>query len=147
MRRSPSISSRKLKERVDLVPGFNAPVRHDRSDGYGGVYLATKSDLIDSEIILNTDCDIVATKVELYQQQPLVIISAYHPTNNDLQYAEKLCEAIRDIASRFPTTTLWVSGDFNLPDIDWSGEAITDHRYQSCAPSMNASYQLSVTLA
>ena len=69
-----------------MPPGFNTPIRQDR----GGVMIATKQDLIDSEIKLETECEIVATKVELYQQQPLIIMSAYRPTNNDLTYTQNL---------------------------------------------------------
>ncbi|XP_072048705.1 uncharacterized protein [Amphiura filiformis] len=113
-----------------MPPGYNTPIRQDRPDGYGGVQLAKKNDLIGSQIKLETDCEIVATKVELYQQQPLVIISAYRPPRNDLPYAQFLCQAIRDIITKFPSATVWVSGDFNLPDISWPNDAIVGHQYK-----------------
>ena len=37
-----------------MPPGYNPPIRKDRPDGYGGVLLAPKSDIIDAEIQL--DC-------------------------------------------------------------------------------------------
>ena len=50
----------------------------------GLMVMVARSDLIDSEVKLDTVCDIVATKVELYQQHPLVIISVYRATNNGI---------------------------------------------------------------
>ncbi len=113
-----------------MPPGYNAPPnRKDRSDGYGGVLLATKGDIIESEIPIQTNAEIVATKVELVKQQPLVIISVYRPTNNDLDYVQELCQAIKQVATSHPTATIWLSGDFNLPDIDWDTEAIAGNQY------------------
>ena len=113
-----------------MPPGFNTPIRRDRADGYGGVMIATKQDLIDGEIKLETECEIVATKVELYQQQPLIIMSAYRPTNNDLTYTQNLCQIIRNIVAKFPSATIWLSGDLNLPDISWSNDSIIGHQYK-----------------
>lgn len=112
-----------------MPPGYNAPIRKDRADGYGGVLIATKNDLIDCEIKIDSECEIAATKVELVKQQPLVIISAYRPPRNDLAYAQNLCQAIRNIVTKFPSATVWLSGDFNLPDVEWSKESIIGHQY------------------
>ena len=43
-----------------MPPGYNPPIRRDRLDGYGGVLLATKQDLVESEIKLETDSELVA---------------------------------------------------------------------------------------
>ena len=112
-----------------MPPGYNPPIRRDRLDGYGGVLLATKQDLVDSEIKLETDSELVATKIELYQQQPLIVVSGYRPTNNDLTYAQRFCQDLRHIASKFPSATLWLSGDLNLPDISWIDESVVGHQY------------------
>ncbi|XP_072033236.1 uncharacterized protein [Amphiura filiformis] len=112
-----------------MPPGYNSPIRKDRADGYGGVLLATKGDLIDGEIQLDSDCEIIATKVEMVKQQPLIIISAYRPPKNDLPYAQNLCQAIRQVVTKYPAASFWISGDFNLPDINWATEAIIGHQY------------------
>lgn len=114
-----------------MPPGYNSPIRRDRPDGYGGVLLATKNDLIDCEIkiVSESECEIVATKIEMYKQRPLIVLSIYRPTNNNLIYAQQLCQSIRDIAAKFPTATIWLSGDFNLPDINWQTESIERHQY------------------
>ena len=112
-----------------MPPGFNPPIRRDRPDGYGGVLLATKHNLVGNEIQLNTTSELVASKIELCHQQSLIVISGYRPTNNDLNYAQNFCHDLRLIASKFPTATLWLCGDLNLPDISWSDESILKHQY------------------
>ena len=112
-----------------MPPGYNPPIRRDRADGYGGVLLAIKKDLIGSEVKLETSSELVASKIELYKQQPLIVISGYRPTNNDLAYAEKLCQDLRLISSKYPSATFWLSGDLNLPDISWVDESVIGHQY------------------
>ena len=112
-----------------MPPGYNPPQRKDRSDGYGGVLLATKIGIIANEIQIDTNCEILATKIDLVKQQPLIVVSVYRPTNNDLAYADKLCQDLRDIAAKYPSAALWVCGDFNLPDIDWDSDSISNHQY------------------
>ena len=112
-----------------MPPGYHPPIRRDRADGYGGVLLAIKQDLIGSEVKLDTSSELVASKIELYKQQPLIVISGYRPTNNDLAYAEAFCQDLRHISSLYPSATFWLSGDLNLPDISWANESIIGHQY------------------
>ena len=112
-----------------MPPGYNVPNRNERSDGYWGVLLATSSDLIDTILTIDIDCEIATSKIELALQKPLIIMSAYRPPNNDLPYAQRICQAIRNIALKYPSATLWLSGDFNLPDIDWTTDSIKGHQY------------------
>ncbi|XP_071491811.1 uncharacterized protein [Diadema antillarum] len=112
-----------------MPPGYNAPVRKDRHDGYGGVLLATKHDLVDCEIDVKSDCELVATKIQVYGQQPLIVMSVYRPPKNDLEYAQSLCQSIQRIMCNNPSAVVWISGDFNLPDISWDTCTITGHQY------------------
>ena len=68
-----------------IPPGFET-VRKDRPDGYGGVLISTRSDLICQNIAIDSSSELVAIKIELANRQPLVVCSAYRPTNNDLEY-------------------------------------------------------------
>eukprot|EP00057_Strongylocentrotus_purpuratus_P029222 XP_011683696.1 PREDICTED: RNA-directed DNA polymerase from mobile element jockey-like [Strongylocentrotus purpuratus] len=114
----------------EMMPaGYNTPIRKDRPDGYEGVLLATKNDLVDCEVEVKSDCEIIATKIQLYGQQPLIVVSAYRPPKNDLVYAQSLCQAIRQIIVGNPSAVVWVSGDFNLPDINWKTAAVDGHQY------------------
>ena len=112
-----------------MPPGYNPPLRRDRSDNHGGVLLATRIGIVASEIPIHSDCEILATKIETVKGNPLIIVSVYRPTNNDLQYAERICKALYDIATKYPSATLWVCGDFNLPDIDWKSDCVVNHHY------------------
>ncbi len=121
----PSILSSEM-----MPPGFNPPIRKDRQDDpHGGVLLATKSDLIDGEIKINEDCELVATKIQLYNEQPLIVLSAYRPPNNDLPYTQTLCQAIRNVVAKNQSAVIWLTGDFNLPDINWASMSIIGHQY------------------
>ena len=112
-----------------MPPGYNVPNRNERSDGYWGVLLATSSDLIDTTLTIDIDCEIATSKIELARQKSLIIMSAYRPPKNDLPYAQRLCQAIRNITLKYPSATLWLSGDFNLPVIDWTTDSIKGHQY------------------
>jgi len=59
--------------------------RHDRADGYGGVFVACKSTIISEEISLSTLCEIAACRVSL-SSESLILISVYRPPNNNYQY-------------------------------------------------------------
>ena len=56
-------------------------------------------------------------------------MSAYRPPNRDVSYAQNLCQAVRDLIIKYPSCTFWLSGDFNLPDIDWATDSIVGHQY------------------
>ncbi|XP_071479519.1 uncharacterized protein [Diadema antillarum] len=112
-----------------MPPGFNTPLRKDRPDGYGGVLLATRKDLTDCEIKVESTCELTATKIQVCGQQPLIVISSYRPPKNDMAYALEMCQAIRDVIISNPSAVAWVSGDFNLPDINWSTGSIESHQY------------------
>ncbi len=95
----------------------------------GGVLIATKDDLICEEIPVDTPCEMVAMKIHLAQHQPLIVISAYRPTNRDVEYDENLCQAIQTVVHNHPNAAIWAAGDFNLPDVNWNMDTIEGHRY------------------
>ncbi|KAK3083794.1 hypothetical protein FSP39_003288 [Pinctada imbricata] len=39
-----------------------------------------------------------------------------------------LCAAITDLSNKFPGSVVWISGDANLPDIEWDTMSITGNR-------------------
>ena len=99
-------------------------------DGYGGVMIAIKSDLVHQEIKLNTTCDMVAAKIFLIgNQPPLIAVAAYRPTNRDIGYQEQLCSTLESLTKDNPRSPIWIGDDFNLPDTDWASESITNTAY------------------
>ena len=116
---------------AEVSPPNFTTYRKDRSDGYGGALLCISSSLSSSRIPLNTTCDVVACKVTLTKQAPLIAVSAYRPTNNDSDYSEELSSVIRTLALDNPRSPFWLSGDLNLPDIDWDSSSVSGNRYAS----------------
>ena len=49
--------------------------------------------------------------------------------NNETNYTEELCQAITDLLTGHSQSTIWIGGDANLPDIDWSNSSITCNNY------------------
>ena len=58
---SPSISS------SEIFPHSYNVYRQDRSDGYGGIFLACHSKLISREILLTTWCEVVASLINYFR--------------------------------------------------------------------------------
>ena len=111
-----------------MPPGFNT-LRKDRADGYGGVLLAVSREFTDNQITTDTDKEIIATKISTEcKKTSLVIVSVYRPPNTDIDYALDLCSKIKHIVNTNRSATIWISGDLNLPDIDWKTESIEGHQ-------------------
>ena len=114
-----------------MPPGYDPPLRKDISDGYGGVMIAIRSGIIAEQIPIDSDCEIVGVKVQTNGPHPLIVLGVYRPTNNNKDYANFLCDIIQTIAGQFPNNPLWVTGDLNLPDIDWLSDTIVSHQYRN----------------
>ena len=103
--------------------------RKDREDGYGGVFLACTRDFAWQDLALQTSCEAVACKTALINHQSLIIISIYRPPNSDSQYFESICSLIHDIMLENPKSIVWIGGDFNLPNINWIDNSISNNAY------------------
>jgi len=103
--------------------------RCDRSDGYGGVFIAVNNDINCQPLQLCDSCELYAVKLFLPNNHSLIIIGAYRPPNRDIVYAENLCNTIYNIVLKHPNSIICCLGDFNLPDIDWNTDSICSHRY------------------
>ena len=100
--------------------------RRDRTDGWGGVIIITKKNLIIEKIKINKEWEMVAIKVETYQK-PVLFASCYRPpksTNNEL-----LFEDIKRLTSMQRKNPIWIDGDFKLLDIDWEVKSISNQQY------------------
>ena len=109
--------------------GFNV-YRRDRPGGTGGgVFLLVSKQFDSSEpeelkVDNNTDWEMVWAKVKIQSSTDLYIGSIYKPLDKgDQEYLQHYHSRITYI----PTDKgahLWISGDFNLPDIDWEEEIV-----------------------
>ena len=60
----------------------------------------------------------------------LIVASLYRPTANDSDYAMKLANAIESIVKDHPKGVVWIGGDINLPNINWSSNSISGNSYR-----------------
>jgi hypothetical protein len=102
--------------------------RKDRSGGHGGVLLGIHCSLTSHQIDLDHDAEIVAAKI-ISGKQHVVVGAFYRPTNNDTTYMNLLNQTIEDLCTSNPTAAVWISGDGNLPDIDWDTDQVVGHQY------------------
>ena len=113
-----------------LTPNYVA-YRKDRSDGYGGVMIAIKSDLISEEITSvrpNSQIEAIFVKISLLEKRTLIIGGIYRPPQNDIAYATDLTDCMSAVSKKFPKAIQWFCGDFNLPDINWQSNTIEGHQ-------------------
>ena len=74
-----------------------------------------------------------------HQQSLLQLVSnaqphAYHwrlvqAPISDVKYMFELWDTINKLYLGYPTASIWISGDANLPDIEWSTRTITLNQY------------------
>ena len=90
--------------------------RKDRSLGGGGVFVAVSDKYVACKVdALETNCEAIWAKLEVTGSKPL------RPPDTNTFNIQQLDEALRKIPQ--PKETLLnviVTGDFNVPDIDWS---------------------------
>lgn len=67
------------------MPPIYVCYRKDRTDGYGGVLVAVNNTLIRQQLDLQTNCEVVATRIEGNHNKSLIVASIYRPTNNDVE--------------------------------------------------------------
>ena len=99
--------------------------RKYRKDGYGGVLIAIKRNLVYEVIPTDNTCELVAVKIT-YKHNSVIVASMYRPTNNDTEYAAHLTSAIENLVKNRPKDVIWIGGGTNLPDIDWYSNIISD---------------------
>ena len=115
---SPTILSSEI-----FPPGYNI-FRHDREDGYGGVFIACHNTLICHEVSYSGNHDIVACKLKLLNNNSLLVCCVYRPPNRSTDQLEHICKSLEKIILSTPHDGIWITGDLNLPDINWNNYSI-----------------------
>jgi hypothetical protein len=119
---TPSIKSPEV-----LPSDFNC-YRKDSSTGEGGGVFILVSKKYESEepeeLKVDNNCDFAWTKIKVGGSKDIYVGSFYRlPNNIDAEYIGTL----ESYLARIPIHNgahLWLCGDFNLPDIDWTNENI-----------------------
>ena len=102
---------------------------NDRSDGYGGVLIAVKRTLIYELTTIGKECEFIAMKTTC-KYNSLIVASLNRPTDDDSDYAIKLATDIERIVKCHPKDVVWIGGNINLPDINWSFNSISGNSYR-----------------
>lgn len=117
-------------ENSELMPDSYQVFRKDRNDGYGGVIIIAKQNLIVKELPTPDNVEFIAVQIEVQgNNSPLIVGSLYRPPKSDLQYTELLCSTVSKLSIDKPSSALWVGGDMNLPDISWESLSIDGRQY------------------
>ena len=100
-----------------------AVYRDDRTHSQGGGVLiaVTRSLLSQEQPDLKTDCNVCWAKLSIPGSRNIYVGSFYKPHENDPNALSQLWSSLQKIPKN---SIIWLAGDFNMPDIDWSSEAI-----------------------
>ena len=97
--------------------------RCDRDCHGGGVMIALSPCINHHQIHLEGTyfpIEVICVKIECVDSGlDLIILCLYIPPSFIRQTIDPLDDLLGQVVSRFPKSTIFVSGDFNLPDIDW----------------------------
>ena len=103
--------------------------RKDRKDGYSGVMIGVKRQLLYEHVPTSDSCELVAVKVTC-KHNLVIVASLYRPKHNYADYTVQLINAIDSLVKRHPTEVIWIGGDANLSDINWSSNAVSGNNYE-----------------
>ena len=107
-------------EIIKSALGFNVYRKDRPNKSYGGVLIAVTNDLISSVVTdLDTDCEILWVQIDLIGTKSLHIGSFYRPPNSDMTALDNLNLSLE------PNGNIWLGGDFNAPNIDWSSMEVS----------------------
>ena len=99
-------------------------VRRDREKHTGGVIIFSKPGLMCTrETDLETNCEIIWTKLKLARDKSVLIGSYYRPPTIDS--LDQLQESILQAQRLHPSSTIYLGGDFNLASINWDTHSTT----------------------
>jgi len=97
-------------------------LRKDRVEGAGGVFICIRKSLNVTQMPeLNTNAELIWSKVALPNKNPIYLCSYYHPPDTSIDSVLQL----KDSPSRLTNNLtkflhIVMMGDFNLPSITWS---------------------------
>lgn len=120
---SPSIQT------SEIFPTSYNVFRHDRNDGYGGVLLAVCNAFTCKAHPLPTNCKAVACELTINNDDKLILCAFYRPPISNLLYLESLCSYFSDLVKQNPIVPIWISGDLNLPNINWETNTVSGYNY------------------
>ena len=107
-------------------------LRKDRkTDAHGGVFIMARKDLIlVREEKLETNCELLWGRLNLYGSKMLHLCAYYRPKESDEESLLELENSLAKLRSKHENVI--IAGDFNLPGWDWKNNLVkSDCNYRS----------------
>ncbi len=98
-------------------------LRKDRNRYGGGVMILVDKSFYSSSVDFQIDDKVFIECLfcEInFKNTKIIIGCVYRPPNTDVQYCDQMINIINKICVQFPSHSIIIAGDFNLPFIDWS---------------------------
>ena len=103
----------------EVFPSEYNVYRKDGPDGYRGVFIACHHKLTSSQVTLNGNSSkLIATQLQL-DDTSIIICAVYRPPKPNNLELVNLCASISKVIQDNPNSTVYIAGDFNLPNINW----------------------------
>ncbi|XP_066911983.1 uncharacterized protein [Clytia hemisphaerica] len=71
--------------------------------------------------------DIVAIKITTFEK-PVILCACYRSPSNKKNENKQILSKLNQLLSRYKNIPIWLAGDFNLPDIDWTTNSIVSSK-------------------
>ena len=84
----------------EVLPSSYKLHRKDRTDGYGGVLIGIKSNIVSDLIDSPSDLEVCTVLLHLSQSVSLLLFCVYRPPNTDIPYLANLCDYVNYYNSR-----------------------------------------------
>ena len=100
---------------------FEGVFRNDRDSREGsGVLITIRKGIICQDVFKSEKVELIAGQINITDTKSLIIVSAYRPpSKTDIDYLHQMILEIANLKYKFKNSIFWLSGDFNLPDINW----------------------------
>ena len=101
--------------------GYNIQRRDQPESPHGGVLIAVKKLLQFSDIKCSQDVELIRGTVKVNSKSSITVIAYCRPPDKtDNAFLTKTSEEIARLREKSKENILLLSGDFNLPDINWA---------------------------
>ena len=81
---------------------------------------------------IDSQCDIVVCTVSTNSPCSIIILCCvYRPPNCDLEYLQELRKVLESLVLSYLNSMIWIKGDLNLSNVDWSNNAVTTASYST----------------
>lgn len=98
--------------------------RKDKNESRGGgVIIAVKSELTSSLVDIPSSLQILWVTARLNFKLCLIGL-CYRPPDSSSHFVDKLTASLEQVNTKFPNSPVMLTGDFNLPGINWSTQKV-----------------------